>query len=293
VLAVVAVVCVALAMPVGASAKHRPSPGHGARLPVAERLDNLRLDLVGPMSRIRAYTALWLGIQARVKGAQARLRHDDRVLRRGPGTAEARRIRADVRHEQRLLDPLLPTWLRTKAELHHDWNQVKATIERLRRVVVAVLGRRPGRTDPHRWRRVFHPKPNPGQRAGLFKACPVLGPFALVDTFGAPRPGGRIHEGDDMQAARGTPILAAVPGVVRRVPNTLGGNAVILDSAPGYMYYAHLSAYGASGRVPAGTVIGYVGDTGDARGLIPHLHFEFHPGGGDAVDPFAALQRVC
>ena len=43
----------------------------------------------------------------------------------------------------------------------------------------------------------------------------------------------------------------------------------------------------------AGDVIGYVGDTGSARGLIPHLHFELHPGGGDPVDPFPDIQAVC
>jgi murein DD-endopeptidase MepM/ murein hydrolase activator NlpD len=88
--------------------------------------------------------------------------------------------------------------------------------------------------------------------------------------------------------------VAALPGVVRRVPNTLGGNAVIVGSAGGtYTYYAHLFAYGASGAVAAGAVIGYAGASGDARGLIPHLHFELHPGGADAIDAFPDLQAVC
>jgi murein DD-endopeptidase MepM/ murein hydrolase activator NlpD len=121
----------------------------------------------------------------------------------------------------------------------------------------------------------------------------VAGPLSLADSFGAPRPGGRFHEGNDLIAARGTPELAVQSGVVIPAPNTLGGNALILRSATGYSYYAHLSSYGRTGPVEAGAVIGYVGTSGDAKGLIPHLHYEWHPGGGPAVDPFPFLQTLC
>ena len=122
--------------------------------------------------------------------------------------------------------------------------------------------------------------------------CPVRGPNSFVDSFGWPRPGGRIHEGIDMISPFGTPVVAVQPGQAEATPNTLGGNAVIVLGPGGdWTYYAHLSSYGQMGSVSVGTVIGYVGATGDTS--VNHLHFEYHPGGGAAVDPYAALRAVC
>jgi murein DD-endopeptidase MepM/ murein hydrolase activator NlpD len=120
--------------------------------------------------------------------------------------------------------------------------------------------------------------------------CPMNG-SAYGDSWGAPRSGGRSHEGVDMLAPMGTPIYAVVSGVVNFKQNRLGGNAVSLvgDNGNRY-YYAHLSSYeGASRRVTQGEVIGYNGDTGNATGT-PHLHFEVHPGGGLAVNPTPSVR---
>lgn len=120
--------------------------------------------------------------------------------------------------------------------------------------------------------------------------CPMPG-SAYGDSWGAPRSGGRRHEGVDMLAPTGTPIYAVVSGNVRFSQNRLGGNAVSLvgDNGNRY-YYAHLSRYeGASRRVTQGEVIGFNGDTGNATG-IPHLHFEVHPGGGLAVNPTPSVR---
>ena len=131
--------------------------------------------------------------------------------------------------------------------------------------------------------------PHPGAAIAV---CPVAGPNSFVDSFGWPRPGGRSHEGIDLIAAYGTPIVAVQPGNAVRTPNTLGGNAVIVYGPGGdWTYYAHMSSYGASGQVSVGTTIGYVGSTGDTN--VNHLHFEYHPGGGGAVDPYQALLAVC
>lgn len=129
--------------------------------------------------------------------------------------------------------------------------------------------------------------------SGAIQTCPVHGPVSFVDSFGWPRPGGRVHEGIDMIAAEGTPVVAVHAGNAVRTPNELGGNAMLLyhDGGADWTYYAHLSAYAATGHVSAGTVIGYVGHTGDTT--TNHLHFEYHPGGGAAVNPYQTLLAVC
>jgi murein DD-endopeptidase MepM/ murein hydrolase activator NlpD len=125
---------------------------------------------------------------------------------------------------------------------------------------------------------------------GAIQTCPVAGPTSFVDSFGDPRPGGRSHEGIDLIAAYGTPVVAVAPGTVSTA-GSIGGLGVVLqhDSGGDWTFYAHLSSYGASGHVGAGTVIGYVGP---ANG-VNHLHFEYHPAGGAAVDPYGALLAVC
>jgi murein DD-endopeptidase MepM/ murein hydrolase activator NlpD len=122
--------------------------------------------------------------------------------------------------------------------------------------------------------------------------CPMNG-SAYGDSWGAPRSGGRSHEGVDMLAPMGTPIYAVVSGSVNFRQNRLGGNAASLvgDNGNRY-YYAHFASYeGVSRRVNQGDVIGYNGDTGNATGT-PHLHFEIHPGGGLAVNPTPSVRAA-
>ncbi len=130
-------------------------------------------------------------------------------------------------------------------------------------------------------------------QGGALQACPAPG-ASFSDDFGDPRPGGRVHQGNDMFAPRGSPVVAAQSGSASQHANDLGGNAVIVTAANGdYTYYAHLDSYGASGSVSAGTQIGTVGNSGNASGGPTHLHFEYHPGGGGAVDPYPYLRAVC
>jgi murein DD-endopeptidase MepM/ murein hydrolase activator NlpD len=124
-------------------------------------------------------------------------------------------------------------------------------------------------------------------------ACPVAGFVVFTDDFGEPRPGGTVHPGVDMPAVMGTPVVAVVDGVVRHDVGGAGGNGAWLTGTDQVAYYyAHFSRYEGGDRiVAAGTVIGYVGMTGNATG--PHLHFEMHPGGGPAVDPYPLLVALC
>ncbi|MEM8745847.1 MAG: peptidoglycan DD-metalloendopeptidase family protein [Actinomycetota bacterium] len=122
--------------------------------------------------------------------------------------------------------------------------------------------------------------------------CPMPG-SAYADTWGAPRSGGRRHQGVDMLAPTGISIFAVIGGFATFKQNRLGGNAVSLvgDNGNRY-YYAHLSRYeGVSRRVEQGDVIGYNGDTGNATG-VPHLHFQVHPGGGQAVNPTPSVRAA-
>jgi hypothetical protein len=127
---------------------------------------------------------------------------------------------------------------------------------------------------------------------------PVLGPASFADTWGAPRATVAWHHGVDIFAPHGTPILAVADGVLFSVGwNRIGGRRLWLrDRGGNFFYYAHLSGFAEiavdGARVAAGTVIGYLGNTGDAEGTSPHLHFEVHPvsllslGYDGAVDPF-------
>ena len=125
--------------------------------------------------------------------------------------------------------------------------------------------------------------------------CPVQGRVHFVSAFGDPRGAGRIHEGVDIAAARGTPVVANVSGVLEQHPNPYGGLAYFLHGDDGDTYYgAHLDSYvGPPRRVAKGEAIGRVGSSGNADGGITHLHFERHPKGGPAANPGSILVRTC
>jgi murein DD-endopeptidase MepM/ murein hydrolase activator NlpD len=145
------------------------------------------------------------------------------------------------------------------------------------------------------------PRVTPELTAGGY-VFPVYGPVSYGDTFGAPRADVGWHHGDDLFGTLGQPLLAVAAGTVFSVGwNDIGGNRLWLRDAQGNeFYYAHLSAFSPlaidGAQVHAGDVLGFMGQTGDARGTPVHLHFEIHPVGllplgyDGAVDPTSYLQ---
>jgi len=132
-------------------------------------------------------------------------------------------------------------------------------------------------------------------------AFPVARDYSFVDTFLAPRsvgtPDVHRHQGIDIFAPQDTPLVAVERGIVVRVGEVrLGGFRVWLIGESGAQYYyAHMSAHAdiTEGQfVETGTVLGYVGTSGNARGTSPHVHFQFHPDGGAAVNAFPLLDQL-
>lgn len=123
--------------------------------------------------------------------------------------------------------------------------------------------------------------------------CPVPG-GSFFNDWGFPRSGGRYHEGNDIFAPRGTPVLAPVSGFVHHVVGSIGGNQYRLDGDDGNRYIGtHMDSFGTAGQVAAGEVIGYVGDSGNALGSSPHLHFEIHMYGTTVTNPYPIISEAC
>ena len=125
--------------------------------------------------------------------------------------------------------------------------------------------------------------------AGRF---PIAGPTTWVDDWLFPRyvPSFHLHKGLDMFAASGTPVRAPFDGTLKLSNGAVGGLAAYVTMSDGtYVYLAHLSAYASDKttgqQVRQGDVVGFVGDTGNARGGSPHVHLQLHPKGGDPAPP--------
>ena len=128
------------------------------------------------------------------------------------------------------------------------------------------------------------------------QAFPMQGRCSFSDSWHAPRGSGRVHEGVDIVGARGLAIYAVVDGIITRMLSggALSGNSIRLTAPDGtYFFYAHLDGFAAGlavgQTVRAGQVIGYNGSTGTST---PHVHFEVHPQGGAAVNPYPLVKAV-
>jgi peptidoglycan hydrolase-like protein with peptidoglycan-binding domain len=142
------------------------------------------------------------------------------------------------------------------------------------------------------------PAPAPVTNVTL-QAFPMQGKCYYGDTFSYPRSGGRTHEGVDLLGAKGLNIYAVADGRITKTysseTGSLTGNGLRLTTADGtYFFYAHLDGFapgiGVGTPVKAGQIIGYNGATGNAG--TPHLHFEVHPRGGAAVNPYSMVKAL-
>jgi LysM repeat protein len=123
--------------------------------------------------------------------------------------------------------------------------------------------------------------------------CPVPGATFFND-WGFPRSGGRFHEGNDLFSPPGTPIVAPVSGTVWQVVGDIGGYQFNLEGDDGHLYIgSHMDEFAKAGYVQAGDIVGYVGDSGNAQGSRPHLHFEIHADGENPVNPYPTLAEAC
>jgi murein DD-endopeptidase MepM/ murein hydrolase activator NlpD len=225
-----------------------------------------------------------------IKDAADRLQYTQSVVQGDADLATSVAVMAEeVRRQETELQRAAEHEAQAVAELETQRAQIGAKVEQLNNVVQELQSR----LDAAGERALGLGGGVSITGSGAIQTCPVAGPNSFVDSFGWPRPGGRTHQGIDLIAAYGTPIVAVAPGNARSASSVLGGLGVVVehDSGGDWTFYAHLSSYAAMGHVSAGTVIGYVGSTGDTS--VNHLHFEYHPNGGAAVNPYSALVAVC
>jgi peptidoglycan LD-endopeptidase LytH len=138
-----------------------------------------------------------------------------------------------------------------------------------------------------------------GTQQGTYACIFDPGTFRFRDSWGEPRSGGRSHRGTDVFARMDEPVYAFTDGVIQRHSSSpLGGIGLYLRGTDNNVYYyAHLNSIADTGavgrRVQAGEHIAYNGATGNASPSAPHVHFEVHPGGGSAINPYPWLAAAC
>lgn len=215
-----------------------------------------------------------------LEATQTRLQEDQAELQ------DLERERAEYVAEFDQLFAVVNTEYEELRDEFAEQERVRAEQERLRRVaeLAQLSGAGAGATA--------------NQTAGFI--CFFNSPYRFTNDWGDARSGGRSHTGTDVIAAYGQSVMAVTSGTVLKRNSDLGGISLWLDADNGTSYYyAHLSGYvdGISdgSRVVAGQVIAYNGDSGNATGGVPHVHFQIHPGGrgNPPVNPYPTLVEHC
>lgn len=184
----------------------------------------------------------------------------------------------------------VPIWL---VFTDHTGTDMRIFLRALVIAVVLILGH--GLLQPAIERALYPMRLAAMPKPGLL-AMPVDGvqAAALRDTWGSARGADRKHEGIDIFAERGTRVLSSTEGIVLKVGTSNLGGRVVWVMGPGGQrhYYAHLDRYAnveAGMRIEAGRVLGFVGNTGNAQGTPPHLHYGVYDIGG-AINPYPLLR---
>lgn len=187
--------------------------------------------------------------------------------------------------QQRILDQADEALADAINDLKREIREKRIEDDRIKKQQAAASASKPGKAGGA----------DPAQTPGFI--CPVQGGASFSDTWGARRSGGRTHKGVDMFNARNTPLLAVSDGRVKFSSNSIGGLSTHIYADNGVVYYyTHLERHptniSSGQRVSKGTVVGFLGNSGNARYTSPHLHFEIRPG-NVAVNPYPTVRSAC
>lgn len=240
------------------------------------------------VARMRTQRAELARLRARLAEDAARVAAELDVAaeRRRELDALAAERRAELAGAQAALGRVLAAERRRQARLAAQRREARRKAAAERAAASAGDASRPASASAER------PSTAGGAMPAGSHVFPIAAPSTFSDDWLASRAGGRYHEGIDLFAERGSPVVAVAGGTVYRVGYSgISGNRFWLRDAAGTtFFYAHLDGFASAARegatVAKGTVLGYVGDTGDARGTSPHVHFEIHPGGGGPTRPY-------